>query len=116
MTCVEQDDGSMLLGEKAGGLSALPLISVSDTGRILEVTPAAAHVLSIDVGRMTGLPISRIFPELGLVARHMKSKRVVSYARRGNGSRLPVNFSSMHVATSRFNGWLIHFPLRLGAA
>jgi len=109
-------DSSLLLGEEAGGLSALPLISVSDTGRILEMTPAAAHVLSIDLGQMTGLPISRVFPELGLVARHIRAKRLVSYARRGNGSRLPVNFSSMHVATGRFNGWLIHFPLRLGAA
>jgi hypothetical protein len=110
----EHVDEEDLPGKDAGLIDSQvkPMIAIDFQGKILQVTPVAAMLLKGDARRMTGAPITAIFPALRKSLEAIAQPNFTTIAHRLDGSQLPVQMSAMRVETDALKGWLILLQAR----
>jgi hypothetical protein len=109
-----EPDEDNLSGAEAGFIDSQvkPMIAIDFNGKILEVTRVAAMLLKGDVRRLTGGPITAIFPALRRNLDALATANFTTMAYRLDGSRLPIQMTAMRVNTDLLQGWLILLQAR----
>lgn len=88
-----------------------PLIAIDVQGKVLDITPVAAMLLKGQVDKIKDAPVSAVFPELeGDINR--VAGPLTTFARRGDGSHVPVRLTVMRVISDHLDGWMIFVQVR----
>lgn len=88
-----------------------PLIAIDVHGKVLDITPVAAMLLKGQADRIKDTPISAVFPELEGDINRMAGP-MTTFARRGDGSNVPVRLTVMRVISDHLDGWMIFLQVR----
>lgn len=89
-----------------------PLIAIDFQGRILDITPVAAMLLKGQVNKFKGTSICDIFPELADDVSKVAIPGLTTFARRADGTPMPVRLNVMRVCTDYLEGWMIFLQVR----
>jgi hypothetical protein len=89
-----------------------PLIAIDFQGRILDITPVAAMLLKGQVNKFKGGTIESIFPELAGDVSKVAMPGLTTFARRADGTPMPVRLNVMRVCTEYLEGWVIFLQVR----
>jgi len=89
-----------------------PLIAIDFAGRILDITPVAAMLLKGQVNKFKGGAIESIFPELAGDVSKVAMPGLTTFARRADGTPMPVRLNVMRVCTEYLEGWVIFLQVR----